>query len=66
VRIFAVQNTDADGKATGTWIITTHNSSQQDLDVAFSVAPEFGLIKARQHRTVIARGSMTRFRLESS
>jgi hypothetical protein len=64
LRLFAVQDTDADGKATGRWTITAHNPTPQQLDVAFAVSPAFSLIKTRQHRAVIAGGTTITFRLE--
>lgn len=64
VRIFAVQDTDADGKATGKWTVMAHNPTDKALEADFAVSPAFSLIKARGHQAAIPKGSSVQFTLE--
>ena len=57
-RILVTQNTDADGKATGTWRLDLLNLTDKAMDVALAIDPAFSLIKTRTAKaSVPAKGA---------
>lgn len=60
LRILATQNTDADGKPTGTWRLDLFNPTDKPMDAALAIDPAFSLVKARALKaTVPAKGQTT-------
>jgi hypothetical protein len=60
LRVLATQNTDTDGKPTGTWRVDLFNPTDQTMDAALAIDPAFSLVKARALKvTIPAQGQTT-------